>query len=111
MHKAFLTEQAKQDIKNTLSKSRRLHGIEARKRYRKLISGAIKDLEEDVSRLGVKAWDEKYFRYHLKWSKQHSFVNGIPVKKPSDYIFFSVIGDEIAITRVLYDGMNFDDHM
>jgi len=112
MPKAIISDVARRDINQALKVSRKKHGVDARKRYRKLITASIKDIEENINKVGVEEWKPNVFRYHLRHSRDKCFIDGVRVKDPSHYLFFEETEEgKIRILRFLYETREFHVHL
>ncbi len=100
-----VTGPARRDITKILQRSGAEFGDQARQRYRRLIDQALQDLSEDAARVGVQSIDdirERYFLYHLKWSRKASA--GLTVRQPRHLIAFYVNdSDAIIVARVFHE--------
>jgi len=111
MLKVYFTASAKRDIRKALKESGKLHGLQAKSRYKLLMDQAILRLRDPALPIGVQNWDDSRFSYHLRHSKHQAIINGIPVKNPAHIIFFKIEGDSLKILRILHQRMDFNRHL
>ncbi len=113
MRRIRVTGPARRDITRILQRSGAEFGDQARQRYRRLIDQALQDLSEDAARVGVQSIDdirERYFLYHLKWSRKTSA--GLPVRQPRHLIAFCVDdSDAIIVARVFHERQMLSQHL
>ncbi len=110
---ATLSPAAEQDIRELLHWSVENFGRDAAARYAALLQQAIRDLEIDPERIGVKSRPELMSpaarTYHLSFSRNH--VNGPRVKNPRHFILFRVVPPALQIARILRDGRDLSQHL
>lgn len=108
-----LSEPAKADIASVLRASERMHGVEARIRYRALLTAAMRRVAADPG--GLPARDrgdvlDGVRSFHIRHSRTES--REAPVGDPVHVIFFRVIQpDLVEIVRVLHERMEPSLHL
>ena len=110
-----ISNSAKCDIINILSYTHEQFGLQAKHRYSRLIQQAIKDVQEDPERAGIKRRPELTDiarTYHLFYSRVNVRYRGNKVKKPRHFLMFRISRDnELEIGRVLHDSMELKLHL
>jgi toxin ParE1/3/4 len=108
-----LSDPAKADIASVLRSSERLHGIEARIRYRALLAAAMRRIA--AAPLGASTVDRGELfagvrSFHIRHSRNES--REAPVGDPVHVIFFRPLGPGlIEIVRVLHERMEPSRHI
>ena len=110
---------AKNDIEDLLAWSEGRFGVAARQRYEALLSRALLDIAEDVSRPDVKGRPElgaNVFSYHLIFSRERaSKREGRAVARllrPRHLLVGRIAeADFVDILRVLHDSMEVSRHL
>lgn len=111
---AALTPQARQDIRDISRWSELQFGKAAAIRYRALLVQAVRDLEADPSRPGVKDRSELAsagaHTYHLSFSRGRAGRPG--VKQPRHFLLYrSTAPGFIEIARILHDSCDLARHL
>ena len=113
MKRVRVTGPARRDVARALRRSGQDFGKQARERYRHLIDQALKDLEEDPTRIGVKAIDdirEGYFTYHLRSSARSRRPSS--VRRPRHLIAFYVDDSgDVIVARVFHERQMLAQHL
>lgn len=111
---AALTPQARQDIRDISRWSELQFGTAAAVRYRALLIQAVRDLEADPSRPGVKDRSDLAIKgvrtYHLSYSRSRAGQPG--VKQPRHFLLYrSMAPGFIEIARILHDSCDLARHL
>jgi toxin ParE1/3/4 len=113
MRRIRVTGPARRDIAGLLQRSVADFGSQARERYKRLIDEALRDLGDDVARLGVQPIDDiraGYFLYHLEWSRKGSA--GQSVRQPRHLIAFYIDDTgAIIVARVFHERQLLGRHL
>ena len=109
-----LTEAAETDIVEILAWSQAEFGEAARRRYERLIAGAISDVVSDPHRPGslprpelgegVRSW-------HLRGSRERTRDEGQIVQRPRHFMIYRPVETVIVVGRVLHDAMELERHL
>ena len=106
-----LGARARLGIRVILSASGDRFGLEARRRYRRLLTQAIEDVAADPQRVGVQSagalGDMRL--YHTRHARLRA--GGRPINRPRHVIAFRIVSDQIVILRVLHDAMDLPEHL
>lgn len=108
-----LSEPAKADIASVLRTSETLHGVEARMRYRALLTAAMRRIAAEPTGLStVDRSDllESIRSFHIRHSRNES--QEAPVGDPVHVIFYRAINPGLVeIVRVLHERMEPSRHI
>ena len=108
-----LSQPAKADIASVLRMSETMHGLEARMRYRALLTAAIRRVAADPGGLlTVDRGDvlDRIRSYHIRHSRSES--RDAPVGNPVHLIFYRVVNPGLVeIVRVLHERMEPSQHI
>ncbi len=108
-----LSKPAKADIASVLRTSETMHGVEARMRYRALLTAAIRRVAADPSGLStVDSSDvlESIRSFHIRHSRNES--REAPVGDPVHVIFYRAVKPGLVeIVRVLHERMEPSRHI
>jgi toxin ParE1/3/4 len=108
MKQIRLSQRAQADLAELLSTSSISFGVAARRRYASLIGAAFDDLAEASERPGSRAAPELgdgLRLYHIRNSRRRVATD--PVRKPRHFILYRVVGEIVAVVRLLHDAMDF----
>ena len=110
---ARLSPQAEADVGDILEWSEEHFGHDALLRYAELMMQALRDIEEDPNRPGVRKREElpaSVYIYHLSTSRDR--VAGAKVKSPRHFILYRLLtDDELEVLRVLHDSRDPARHL
>jgi toxin ParE1/3/4 len=108
-----LSEPAKADIAVLLRTSEAMHGVQARIRYRALLTAALRRIAADPLGLSTVDRSELFdgFRsFHIRHSRSES--REAPVGDPVHVIFYRAASpDVVEIIRVLHERMEPERHL
>lgn len=106
MTRVRVTGPARRDIDRALKRSQEEFGPNAQDRYRSLLDQALKDLQLDPARVGVRAIDDVrkgYFIYHLRSST--TSTRGPTVRRPRHlFVFYIDTCGDVIIARLFHEG-------
>ncbi|KPF78191.1 hypothetical protein IP88_04560 [alpha proteobacterium AAP81b] len=108
MKQIRLSERAQADLAELLSTSAINFGVAARRRYASLIGAAFDDLAAASERPGSRAAPELgdgLRLYHIRNSRRR--IAADTVRKPRHVIVYRVVGEIVAVVRLLHDAMDF----
>ncbi len=110
-----LSAAAQSDIVEILSWSQRQFGAAARRRYERLIVGALQDLATNPDRAGSRARPELGAgarSWHLRLSVKRAGSGAGRVRTPRHFIVYRMEGTGVlAIGRVLHEAMDVEDRI
>jgi toxin ParE1/3/4 len=115
-----ISSAAKADIEDLLAWSEQRFGVAARRRYEALLTCALQDVAEDLSRPGVRARPELgagVFSYHLFFSRKRAAKGSTApaagaVQQPRHLVVGRIVEPGFAdILRVLHDAMEISRHL
>ncbi|MFT5387702.1 MAG: toxin ParE1/3/4 [Candidatus Omnitrophota bacterium] len=113
--KVKISDAARQDVANILTYTNDQFGTQIQKKYSRLIQQAIKDVQEDPERPGVKRRPEICDiarTYHIFYSRDNTKSRGNTIKKPRHLLLFRISEDnELEIGRILHDSMELELHL
>ena len=105
MRSLRLSTAAERDLTIIFAASEEQFGVAAASRYRRLVSGALRELRADASRAGVQSLgDGGASIYHLRHSRRSTRRRN--VARPRHLLAFRIVQDEIVVLRVLHDAMD-----
>ena len=108
-----LSETAKADIAMVLRTSETVHGVEARIRYRALLTAAMRRIAaypEGLSTLDRSEVSDGVRSFHIRHSRVES--GETPVSNPVHVIFYRVVAPGVVgILRVLHERMEPGSHI
>ncbi|MBX9618597.1 MAG: type II toxin-antitoxin system RelE/ParE family toxin [Hyphomicrobiales bacterium] len=108
-----LSQPAKNDIASVLRTSETMHGIEARMRYRSLLTAAIRRVAVDPSGLFTVDRSDVLDRirsFHIRHSRNES--RSAPVGDPVHVILYRAVNPGLVeIVRVLHERMEPSQHI
>lgn len=118
MRRIRLSGAAERDIRALLRWSERHFGIDARRRYERLVAAGLRDLSLDPARPGVVSRPElgpDALTYHLRHSRSRVVdfdgTRTALIRSPRHLIVFRLIGsDGLGVARVLHDSMELERH-
>jgi plasmid stabilization system protein ParE len=105
--KPQVSARAHRELLVILGASRVQFGVEAERRYRKLVDQAIKDLGANPNRPGVSPYSvsEGLFLYHLRHARLRT-PRASRVLKPRHIIVFRYSGERVEVLCLLHDAMD-----
>ncbi|CAN7476273.1 type II toxin-antitoxin system RelE/ParE family toxin [Rhizobium sp. LjRoot254] len=110
-----LSDTARADMVDILTRTHERFGAMARKRYERLIITALRDVAADPRRIGTIDRPElgKNVRsYHLRHSRERAGLESGMVRQPRHLLLYRITGpDIIGIGRVLHDAMELERHL
>lgn len=109
--RVVLTGPARRDIRDVLRWSEENFGRDAARRYENLLIQALRDIEADPSRPGVRQRSElpaDIFLYHLVSSRDHVLPR---VAEPRHFLVYRQTSGLIEILRVLHDRQDLTRHL
>jgi toxin ParE1/3/4 len=108
-----LSDPAKADIARLLRTSEALHGVDARIRYRALLTAALRRIAADPSGVLMQNRDklaEGVRSFHIRHSRRDS--REMPVGEPVHVIFYRVVTPGLVeVVRVLHERMEPERHV
>jgi toxin ParE1/3/4 len=108
-----LSKPAKADIASVLRTSETMHGVEARMRYRALLTAAIRRVAADPSGLSTADRSdvlESIRSFHIRHSRNES--REAPVGDPVHVIYYRAVKPgHVEIVRVLHERMEPSRHI
>jgi toxin ParE1/3/4 len=108
-----LSAPSRQDIVRILDHSEREFGTEARFRYSRLITAALRDLQKSDHPFGSKLADTDpgdIHLYHLRNARQRS--GAVTVLSPRHFIVYRHVDERLTqILRILHDSMDIAAHL
>lgn len=108
MKRLLLTATAKREMRRVRQESEERFGARTADAYADLLQTALRDLQIDCERSGVKpaAHALPGIRlYHLRHSRQR-VSSAVRIAAPRHLIAFRIVGETIEVLRVLHDAMD-----
>jgi len=108
-----LTQAAEADFIHILRASKQDFGLEAARRYKALISLALKDISENPALTGMRPFEQNVQLYHLRHSAKRATLENNKVKRPRHFIAYKhdALTNVIDIIRILHDAMDLEQHI
>ncbi|MDA0206772.1 MAG: type II toxin-antitoxin system RelE/ParE family toxin [Acidobacteria bacterium] len=108
-----VTQAASQDMAAIATWSSKEFGAAAALRYETLIFQALRDIESDPSRLGVRSPAElahPVHTYHLQFSS-HRVPHHEFVRRPRHYFVYRIKDNIVEILRLIHDAQDLERHV